>query len=142
MTDSAHTKDRFPALLRSSGFKVTPGRLALLKALAGEKPMNISEVTSVLRGTLDQATVYRALEAFANADLVKRVRIEAGQTHYEILAGGHHHHHLVCERCGKIEDVEDCETETLERQALKHSKSFASVRSHSLEFFGICKRCA
>ena len=142
MTESSRTKDRFPVLLRSAGFKVTPGRLALLKELAGGKPLNIPQIARALKGELDQATVYRALEAFAEAGLVKRITLEAGQTHYELLAGGHHHHHLVCERCSAIEDVEGCDTESLERHALKRSKGFASVRSHSLEFFGICRKCS
>jgi len=58
-----------------------------------------------------------------------------------ILIPESHHHHIVCEQCGALEDIENCNQVSLQKEILKHSKSFKVINSHSLEFFGICKNC-
>lgn len=131
----------FARLLRKHGFRATSGRVALLAALekAG-KPISVEEAVTDMRGKLDQANAYRALEAFMQAGLVRRIDLGHGHAQYE-LAEGNHHHHLVCESCGKVADVEIGEEE-MERAALRAAREFSSVRTHSLEFFGLCRTCA
>lgn len=128
--------------LRQAGFRVTKHRLALLEILAGSKvPLSASRLRSVLGQRLDEATVYRALEAFVGAGLVYRVDFQHGHAHYEFLVPGHHHHHIVCRGCGTVEDVSSCAMNSLERRVLRQSETFASVDAHALEFFGTCRQC-
>jgi len=132
----------FAELLRKSGFKATPGRIVLLKMLAKHtRPLSLIAIGKELDGKLDQATVYRALEAFVEKGMVKRVDLGHAHTHYELAEGRAHHHHLVCKTCGTVEDVSVCVAEPVEKSVLKKSKSFSSVDDHSLEFFGTCKDC-
>ena len=131
---------RFARVLREAGFRATFGRVALLEALekAG-KPIRVEELAKKLGKQIDITNLYRALEALAKAGIVRRVDLRPEFVHYE-LAEGKHHHHLVCDSCGKVEDVH-LQEPALERSALRATRSFALVRTHSLEFFGTCRGC-
>jgi Fur family ferric uptake transcriptional regulator len=140
---TSHTNETFPELIREAGFKVTPARLALLNALKDSgKPLSIAEISKRLSKVADQATVYRSLEAFAKEGIVQKVDFQDSHTYYELVLGCAHHHHVVCQNCGTIEDVEICDVKGLEATALKQVKKFKAIKSHSLEFFGTCTKCA
>jgi len=133
----------FADLLRKAGFKATPARLSLLEILRKSgKPLSIADISKRLSKVADQATVYRALEALSKMGIVQKIDFHDSHTYYELLAGGHHHHYVVCESCGTIEDVEVCDVKGLDKNALKKSKRFKTIKNHSLEFFGTCTKCA
>jgi Fe2+ or Zn2+ uptake regulation protein len=146
MKNPTETPKDFALLLRESGHKATPGRLSLLQVLAkASRPLTIPEIAAAIEaagGSLNQATLYRALEALLDVDIVRRVDMQHAHAHYELTASAQHHHHLICKSCGHIEDVERCDIHEIEHTVLKKSKFFASIQSHSLEFFGYCKKCA
>ncbi len=132
----------FKALLKAAGFKATPGRLQLLEVLNKEsEPLTVLEIQKRLRGKLNEVTLYRALEAFAKAGLVRRVDLNHDHAHYELAAGRKHHDHVVCTNCGTVEDIEGCALAPLEKKALVQS-NFLSIYSHNLEFFGLCRTCS
>ncbi len=129
-------------ILRKRGFRATDGRVLLIDALSKcRAPETIEKITKLVSRFLDAANVYRALEAFEKVGIVRRTDFHDGKTYYELAFDRHHHHHIVCTKCGKIEDVKGCSPK-LEKSILANSKSFSSINSHSLEFFGICKSCA
>lgn len=141
MQVSVKSSGRHADMLRDAGFRATYGRVALLAALErARKPLRVEMAAKAVRGKLDLANAYRALEALRKAGLVRRVDLGHTHAHYE-LAEGKHHHHLVCDSCGKVADVEIQERE-MERTALLATRDFKSVRAHSLEFFGLCNACA
>jgi Fur family transcriptional regulator, ferric uptake regulator len=84
------------------------------------------------------STVYRTLQALAEADEVDVLRGEDGETRYRRCSGTHHHH-LVCRVCGRTVEVEG---PTVERWArtIAAEHGFADV-SHTLEVFGLCPTC-
>ncbi len=131
----------FAELLRVAGFKATRQRLMLLNVLSKEdRPLTVSEIKERLM-EVDQVTIYRALEAMADKNIVRKVDTKHAYTHYELVATKKHHHHAICVVCGKIEDVELCLPTTLEREVEKSLKNFSSISGHSLEFIGRCKQC-
>ncbi len=140
---SHQSKQTFETILRKAGYKVTPGRVALLTVLAKSPlPLSIKRILALTKSkNLDQVSVYRALEDFALKGIVQKVDLQHAHAHYEFVAEHNHHHHVICKNCDTIEDIENCDTSAIEASALKKSKSFASIKSHSLEFFGICKKC-
>jgi len=133
----------FPALLRSAGFKATPGRLALLETLAkAKKPLPVDDIlASMKRVSPDPATVYRALKELKDAGVIRHVDFQHGHAHYE-LGGQTDHHHLVCIKCEKVEDFTGCDFEAIRKAALRQSKEFKEVKEHALELFGLCKSCS
>ncbi len=131
----------FTQLLRGAGLKVTPARLELLSVLSkNERPLTVTEVAEKLPD-INQITIYRALVAMVESELVRKVDVQHAYTHYELIATKKHHHHAICSLCGRIEDVDACLPESLEKDVLKHLKEFSSLTGHSLEFIGRCKTC-
>jgi Fur family ferric uptake transcriptional regulator len=80
------------------------------------------------------------LESFKDSGLVRQIDFQHGIAYYELASLGRHHH-AVCTDCKLVEDVAGVCSETLNKQALKKS-GFAAIKTHSLEFFGLCKSCA
>lgn len=84
--------------LRAAGSRATRGRLAILRVLERErKPLTVSRLRGKLP-SLNQVTLYRALDALAAAGLVRKGESDR-VTHYE-YARRPHHHHMVCTDCG------------------------------------------
>lgn len=130
------------ATLKSAGLRATQPRIRVLGILEGSSyPLSVADIASMLsRPAVDQVTVYRTLETFVQAGLVHHLELHQGRSYFE-LATREHHHHLVCRSCGRVEDVEGCDLEKMERNVAKKSKNFGSVVSHALEFFGDCNTC-
>jgi Fur family transcriptional regulator, ferric uptake regulator len=84
------------------------------------------------------STVYRALQAMADAGELDMLRSEAGEAVYRRCSGSHHHH-LVCRSCGATVEVEGPTVERWTR-SVAAAHGYADV-SHSLEIFGTCSRC-
>lgn len=132
---------RFSTLLREAGYRATPGKIAILALLeAAHHPLTIAEIADQLSDKKDETTLYRSLDAFVQSGIIRRVNFNDRSARYEWNIGAHHHHHLVCEECGMVEDVDTCVTD-MEHTVLAHAKRFKTIRSHSVEFFGICTAC-
>lgn len=83
-------------------------------------------------------TVYRTLQAMAEAGTVDTLRADTGESVYR-LCSEHHHHHLVCRHCGATVEVGDREVEDwAAKVATEHG--FSDV-SHTIEIFGTCADC-
>jgi Fur family transcriptional regulator, ferric uptake regulator len=84
-------------------------------------------------------TVYRALQALADAGEVDVMRPPGGEHLYRRCSDGHHHH-LVCRSCGRTVEVLGPAVESwAQRVADQHG--YREV-SHTLEIFGTCPACA
>ena len=128
-----------PTILAGAPFRATPKRIALMTTLKkAEQPLSAEIIHTQMRG-VDLVTVYRNLQEFLKAGIVHEVRFKDGIVRYELAHS--HHHHIVCTTCGLVEELDMCEA-ALEKKALKHSRRFATVSEHALEFFGLCKKCA
>jgi Fur family ferric uptake transcriptional regulator len=128
--------------LKEVSLKATPARMAILDFLEKEhRPIDVSELLaylSVNNISMDQVTVYRILDKFYKSNIVKRLEFGEGKFRYEITHVDDHHH-LICESCGKIEDISDCGVSVLEKEIAQKKKFL--VKRHSLEFFGLCSDC-
>ena len=128
-------------LLRQHGLKATTGRIRLLASLnAASQPLSIQNILARLSKNTDKTTVYRNLKSLQTLGVVAQVDFRHGHAHYE-LASKTHHHHLVCTNCGKVEDITGQEIEKSLKQVIKKSRQFAVIKNHSLELFGLCKKC-
>ncbi len=122
--------------------RATPARIAIMKYFEREdKPADVQMLIDYLKKqkiNADPATIFRIVNTFTEKGLTRQISLNEGKYRYE-LADKHDHHHLICEACGNIEDMTDCNIDDLEKD-IKKKKGF-NVKSHSLEFFGICKSC-
>jgi Fe2+ or Zn2+ uptake regulation protein len=96
------------ALLHERGMRVTSQRLVIHRALVDEGGHLSAEqvhelVASSLPGVTQQ-TVYSTLALLAELGVARRVAAPGSSARFE--ARTEPHHHAVCERCGKIEDLD------------------------------------
>ena len=85
-----------------------------------------------------RATVFRALELFAELDLLERLELPGGE-HAYVPCEPTHHHHVVCARCGRTEEVEDCGMTAVAREVGR--RTGFEIDSHRLELYGRCPDC-
>lgn len=85
-------------------------------------------------------TVYRTLQALADAGEVDVLRSAGGEAVYRRCTTDAHHHHLVCRRCGRTVEVEGPEIESW-ADAIGRAHGFTDV-THNVEVFGECASCS
>jgi Fe2+ or Zn2+ uptake regulation protein len=113
--------DPLRELLRKSGYRATPPRLAVLRMLRqAKRPLSAQNMAEHLPD-IDQATVYRTLKSLKEKGIVRGVDLRHNHAHYE-LAATSEHHHIICLRCGKIEDVPHSGVEGMERAIAQRSR--------------------
>jgi Fur family ferric uptake transcriptional regulator len=83
-------------------------------------------------------TVYRTLQALADANEVDVLRLPDGESGYRRCSVGHHHH-LVCRTCGRTVEIEGPAVERWAGQVAR-DHGFRDI-AHTLEIFGTCARC-
>lgn len=121
----------------------TRQRVAVRDELArGPAFRSAQEVHAALRvgGTrVGLTTVYRALQAMAEAGELDVLRQPGGEAVYRRCSTERHHHHLVCRGCGRTVEVAGLAVERwAEKVAAEHG--FAQVE-HTVEIFGTCAAC-
>lgn len=128
--------------IKNAKLKLTPTRILVLELLhKNHKPLSVKDIYQKLeKEKLDQVTIYRVLNSFAKAGLVRTVEFGDGQSRYE-MKDEHDHHHIVCEKCYKVSDFTGCIAPEITKKALVQAKDFASITRHSFELFGVCKSC-
>ena len=128
--------------LHNAKLRVTPARLGVLAMLEhADIPVDVSMVTDYLKKQkipADNVTVFRILNTFTDKGITKPIELNEGKLRYEYAAKPKHHH-FICEKCKAITDVDGCTVNTLEQQI--EESTGAKVTRHSLEFFGLCRRC-
>ena len=140
-TASGADQQRARAVVTGAGHAWTRPRAAVVRVLtATVRPLKVEEIHDRLaqspdgRGT-NLSSVYRTVNLFRALGVVRRVQFGDGPLRYELAdAFRAHHHHFVCEGCGRVEDVRRC--------PLEGADLGIAIRSHHLELFGLCRRCA
>ncbi len=137
------TANRIAGILREKGYKLTPQRHAVLKAIASShdylSPEAIFEIAHINYPRLGVVTVYRTLDILRELNLICRIHAPDGRHGYMMRRPLEHHHHLICSKCSKAVDFTACPTVDLETQ-LTHETGF-TIRGHLLEFYGLCPEC-
>ncbi|SHN25572.1 Fur family transcriptional regulator [Cryptosporangium aurantiacum] len=129
--------------MQASVGRTTRQRTAVMALLSEvEEFRSAQELHELLRQrgeSVGLTTVYRTLQALADAEEIDVMRPPGGEHLYRRCSSGHHHH-LVCRACGRTVEVAGPTVESwANRVAAEHG--FADV-SHTLEIFGTCAECA
>lgn len=125
--------------LRSAGFRITLVRSQIIKIIsASDQPLSAGQILNLLPVRANKTTVYRELKFLHNHGLLTPVDINPKVRSYESSELSHHHH-LICETCGRIQDVTNCLDKKILTQ-IRLQKGFL-VHRHSLEFYGLCLMC-
>jgi Fe2+ or Zn2+ uptake regulation protein len=125
-----------------AGYRLTEPRRALARLVA-DRPGHFTadDLVRDARGrrlNVGRATVFRALDLFAELNLVERVDLPSGG-HAYISCEPAHHHHVICDRCGRTAEVEDCGMSAVAREVGR--RSGYEIQAHRVELYGLCPDC-
>ena len=113
----------------------------LLEELDGFRSAQQLHQMLVERGSpVGLATVYRTMQALADAGDVDVLRTPDGEAQYRKCGQRTHHHHLVCRSCGATVEIAADVVERWARQ-VGASHGFTDV-DHTAELTGTCRPCA
>lgn len=127
--------------LRSRGYRVTPQRQLVLEAVASLEHATPEDIAATVQRTakgVNISTIYRTLELLDNLGLVTHTHLNHGAPIYH-LASDAEHVHLVCQDCGKVEQVSPDMVRPL-CTALDDKQGFETNVTH-LTVFGRCRDC-
>ena len=131
--------NKFTQILKDNNVSVTTARKAIFDTLLNaDEPLKNGEVAR-RTPSVDRASVYRTLELFSELGITET--IIRGWTPLSELAEPFkaHHHHIICERCGKVEEIEnDTLEDILHLVASRHN---FTLQKHLVELSGICHTC-
>jgi len=126
--------------LEGSGLRCTPQRFAVMAFLMEHTnhPTAAEIFAAVNRADprCSRATAYNNLRDLVRAGLVREVAVEGRAARFDAI--GMPHHHFICDRCGKVEDME---WYGVPRPA-SGSLGKRILRECELIFRGLCAKCA
>ena len=137
--DPTSTADR----LAAAGERVTRQRLLVADALgAVGRQVSAQDLYERLRRRdprIGRATVFRTLEALVAAGVARRLE-QDGHVYGYVACRPEHHHHLACDRCGRVEDIDEAYIRPVaERVAANLGFRIDDAR---VDFYGLCESCA
>ena len=129
-------------LLERNGVRATARRLEVLEELARERDdVTAQQLWGRLRerdSATGLATVYRTLALLSEKGVVDVLSHHGGEQCYR-LCGDQHHHHLLCERCHRVVEVQECGLDEWVAAAAKRHDFVAT--DHRVEIVGLCADC-
>lgn len=134
------TPDELTDLFRSRGLKVTPQRQSIFRAMHDNDAHPTAEAvhSRVVQEmpTVSLRTVYAALHDLAAMGEIGELELGTGSARFDPNVTPHHH--LVCERCGRVRDVEDRFPAISLPHDLEHG---FEVSGTEIVFRGRCEQC-
>ena len=134
----------FKELLKKNSLKFTIQREVILETLYNSdehlSPESLHQLIQSNHPTLKIgiATVYRTLSLLEESQIVTSLSFGAQGKKYE-LGAKEHHDHLICTVCNTITEFVDEEIE--KRQHAITEKLGFKMSDHSMQIYGICKKC-
>ena len=126
--------------LESGGLRCTPQRHAVMAFLMEHRghptAAEIYKAVNRLDPRSSRATTYNNLRDLVHAGLVREVAVEGRAARFD--AKGVRHHHFVCDRCGKVEDLDWYDVP----RPASGSLGKRVFRECELIFRGLCAKCA
>jgi Fur family transcriptional regulator, ferric uptake regulator len=128
--------------LRARGYRLTPQRELVLKAVQDLDHASPDEILTQVRRTAEGvniSTVYRTLDLLERIGLVSHTHLRHGAPAYHATTEPNHVH-LVCRRCERVTEIEpDVAADLVDKVAVKHG--FHTDVRH-LTLLGTCRDCS
>jgi Fur family peroxide stress response transcriptional regulator len=128
-------------LLREARLRLTPQRLAVVRAVLTRNHPTVNEIYAAVRAefpTLALATVYSTLHALGERGLVRPLPF-GNAVRYDVNLRPHAN--LVCLQCGQIADLESGEDVLrLLRERAGREVGFR-LQQERIDLYGVCRTC-
>ncbi len=136
------TEREVVATLRRYGYKLTPQRRAVIRAITSSQdhltPATIYQKVHQDHPNIGLVTIYRTLETLAELELICELHA-GGICHSYTIGTRQRHHHLICSNCGIVINFPRFGLREVE-QNLSRETGFR-IDDYLLEFIGLCKAC-
>ncbi|MBE6048215.1 MAG: transcriptional repressor [Clostridium sp.] len=133
--------DTIVAIFKEKKLKLTPQRLAVYKYLMSTKEHPSAEaIYKALQPdypTMSLATVYKTLKTLVEVNLIQEINVGEGNFRYDGTIEPHAH--IQCINCGKVEDIDNFDSNYLNIEAQKHTTF--NIISNQIYFYGLCENC-
>lgn len=133
--------DRFEALCRSRGLPLTIQRRAVFQAVSerDDHPTadQIFEGVNQRVPGISRTTVYRVLDTLLDLCVVRRVGLTGTPVRFDGTT--ERHDHVICQKCGRVADVETADLESL--PLLEEEPLGFTIDEYSMQFIGTCPGC-
>lgn len=141
VTSERQNVSRFEARCRELGIPLTVQRRVIFKALMKrEDHPTVDDIFEAIKEKIQgvsRATVYRVLETFVQAGIVRHVCSDGSAVRFDPKLS--HHHHLVCSRCSSVSDFDDARLDRL--PVPNRQRTGFEVQTYSVYFKGLCRQC-
>lgn len=128
--------------ITKNGYRLTPARRAIIEALvACEGHITADDLAERVRAAaprVGRMTVYRTLELLCELGAIRPIYQGTGAAHFILMQNGRHHH-LICNRCHRVIEFEDCFGEEMAQQLA--ARFNFDLSGHLLELHGLCEGC-
>ena len=136
------TERRITSTLRQHGYKLTPQRREVIRAIASAPdhltPAAIYERVRQNHPGIGMVTIYRTLGILARLELICELHA-GGSCHSYTIGTAGHHHHLICTNCGEVIDFTGYDLSPLAERLCRETGF--EIEGHLLEFVGRCRNC-
>src|SRR5438552_1523486 len=141
MPRPAQQRDDHSALLVEKGVRVTRQRLEVLAELARERDdVTAQTLWRRLRerdSSTGLATVYRTLAVLSEKGVIDSLSHHGTELCYRLCSDAHHHH-LVCTKCHRVVEIEQCIDGWIDEVTARYG---FVVTDHRVELTGVCGDC-
>jgi len=128
-------------ILKDNDLKHTKNRQIILDVLSkSSSPITAEEIYNkcISHRHLNLSTIYRTLAVLSLHNIITKATNHDGKEYY-CFNTNCHRHYLICSKCGKMVEINDCPLKELEQKISKDTGY--TILEHSLQFVGLCPDC-
>ena len=138
-------------ILKENSFRITKQRLFVIELLDKSKEaLSAYEIKDKLQAKkldVDVVSIYRIIDCLEKNGLVHKVlstnKVKKCKLEHEDTCKKHEdnhcHHLLICEKCNSVEEIHCAGISSVIKKV--ESDSRFKIKTHNLEFHGICNAC-
>ncbi|MEI6306558.1 MAG: Fur family transcriptional regulator [Deltaproteobacteria bacterium] len=126
--------------IKQSGMKLTPQRRSVVEILTRDyshpSAKTVFQTARNVHPKIILSTVYATLYTLKSLKLIRELEFQSMENRYDMNT--EHHLHLICNHCGRIDDVADYAL-TMPKN-LEKSTGF-KAHDYRFELYGLCSWC-
>lgn len=137
--------DKSNNFIKNAGIRLTPQREEIFRIFSDNNNKHLSafDIYKILQEdnkTIGISTIYRTLDLFVEKNIIIKRDFDYESARYEFVhREKEQHYHLICEKCGKIIEIEDFLPSNITEKVMEE-KGFQLNRL-CLKIYGYCKKC-